>query len=162
MPGADGWTHCAQGHRHWGLAGAAGLLVHRSGPHGLELLLQRRAGWSHHGNTWGIPGGALAYGEQPAGGALREAREELGLEQAAVTLGASYIDDHGGWSYATVLAAPSTCSTHGTSRRTGRVSRSPGYRLTYSWSLSCTPASLRRFPGCCHFSARPHAAALLA
>ena len=27
----DGWTTCDLGHRHWGRAGAAGLLLHRDG-----------------------------------------------------------------------------------------------------------------------------------
>jgi 8-oxo-dGTP diphosphatase len=102
----DGWTVCALGHRHWGLAGAAGLLVHRDGADGTEVLLQHRAAWSHHGDTWGTPGGALHAGELPELGALREAREELGLAPDDVVLGARSVDDHGGWSYTTVLARP--------------------------------------------------------
>jgi 8-oxo-dGTP pyrophosphatase MutT (NUDIX family) len=103
----DGWTFCALGHRHWGLAGAAGLLVHRYGRGGCELLLQHRAGWSHHGGTWGTPGGALHAGEPAQEGALREVREELGLVPADLVLGEPSVDDHGGWSYTTVLAQPS-------------------------------------------------------
>src|SRR3954466_3360305 len=102
----DGWTVCALGHRHWGLAGAAGLLVHREGADGTEVLLQHRAAWSHHGDTWGTPGGALHAGEPADVGALREAREELGLAPGALVLGARSVDDHGGWSYTTVLARP--------------------------------------------------------
>ena len=102
----DGWTTCALGHRHWGLAGAAGLLLHRPGPDGVELLLQLRVEWSHHGGTWGTPGGALLPAEAPAEGALREAGEELGLGRDDVVLGAESVDDHGGWSYTTVLATP--------------------------------------------------------
>ena len=102
----DGWTVCALGHRHWGLAGAAGLLVHRDGAGGTELLLQHRAAWSHHGDTWGTPGGALHAGEPADVGALREAREELGLAPDDLVLGARSVDDHGGWSYTTVLARP--------------------------------------------------------
>jgi 8-oxo-dGTP diphosphatase len=102
----DGWTTCALGHRHWGLAGAAGLLLHRVGPAGTEVLLQLRVGWSHHGGTWGTPGGALHSAESAADGALREAGEELGLRRADVVLGVESIDDHGGWSYTTVLATP--------------------------------------------------------
>ena len=103
----DGWTFCALGHRHWGLAGAAGLLVHRRGDDGCELLLQHRARWSHHGGTWGTPGGALHAGEPAQEGALREVREELGLVAADLVLGEPSVDDHGGWSYTTVLAEPS-------------------------------------------------------
>ncbi|MGY1856557.1 NUDIX domain-containing protein [Modestobacter sp. SYSU DS0290] len=102
----DGWTTCALGHRHWGLAGAAGLLVHRSGADGVEVLLQLRVGWSHHGGTWGTPGGALHPAESAADGALREAGEELGLRRADLVLGAESVDDHGGWRYTTVLASP--------------------------------------------------------
>jgi 8-oxo-dGTP pyrophosphatase MutT (NUDIX family) len=102
----DGWTTCSLGHRHWGRAGAAGLLVHRDGAHGPEVLLQHRAGWSHHGGTWGTPGGALHQGEPADVGALREVQEELGLRPDDVVLGARSVDDHGGWSYTTVLARP--------------------------------------------------------
>ncbi|MGY1815403.1 NUDIX domain-containing protein [Blastococcus sp. SYSU D00820] len=102
----DGWATCALGHRHWGLVGAAGLLLHRQGVRGTELLLQHRAAWSHHGGTWGTPGGALHAGESAEHGALREAREELGLDAADVVLGARSVDDHGGWAYTTVLARP--------------------------------------------------------
>jgi 8-oxo-dGTP pyrophosphatase MutT (NUDIX family) len=102
----DGWTFCDRGHRHWGRAGAAGLLVHRHGADGHELLLQHRAWWSHHGGTWGTPGGALHPGEPPEEGALREVREELGLTATDLILGAHSVDDHGGWAYTTVLARP--------------------------------------------------------
>jgi len=102
----DGWVSCSLGHRHWGLLGAAGLLVHRDGADGPELLLQHRATWSHHGGTWGTPGGALHAGESAEHGALREVREELGLLADDLVLGAHSVDDHGGWSYTTVLARP--------------------------------------------------------
>ncbi|MEU2348318.1 NUDIX domain-containing protein [Modestobacter sp. NPDC049651] len=102
----DGWTTCALGHRHWGLAGAAGLLVHRPGAAGVEVLLQLRVEWSHFGGTWGTPGGALHPAESAADGALREAGEELGLGRADLRLGAESVDDHGGWAYTTVLATP--------------------------------------------------------
>jgi 8-oxo-dGTP pyrophosphatase MutT (NUDIX family) len=102
----DGWTTCALGHRHWGRAGAAGLLLHRDGAEGPEVLLQHRAEWSHHGGTWGTPGGALHVDEDPAVGALREVHEELGLGAEDVVLGPRSVDDHGGWSYTTVLARP--------------------------------------------------------
>ena len=102
----DGWTTCALGHRHWGRAGAAGLLLHRAGAAGPEVLLQHRAEWSHHGGTWGTPGGALHADEDAATGALREVCEALGLVPDDVVLGAHWVDDHGGWSYTTVLARP--------------------------------------------------------
>ena len=102
----DGWTTCALGHRHWGRAGAAGLFLHRDGVNGAEVLLQHRAEWSHHGGTWGTPGGALHAGEAAHAGALREVQEELGLRPDDVVLGNYSIDDHGGWAYTTVLARP--------------------------------------------------------
>ena len=105
-PLTDGWTVCDLGHRHWGRAGAAGLLIHRPGTAGAEVLLQLRAYWSHHGGTWSTPGGALHAGEPPHVGALREAGEELGLLPHDVVLGAQSVDDHGGWAYTTVLAVP--------------------------------------------------------
>jgi 8-oxo-dGTP pyrophosphatase MutT (NUDIX family) len=106
LASTDGWTTCALGHRHWGRAGAAGLLLHRDGVNGPEVLLQHRAEWSHHGGTWGTPGGALHEGESVHVGALREVQEELGLRPDDVVLGALSVDDHGGWSYTTVLARP--------------------------------------------------------
>jgi 8-oxo-dGTP pyrophosphatase MutT (NUDIX family) len=106
LASTDGWTTCALGHRHWGRAGAAGLLLHRDGADGTEVLLQHRAVWSHHGGTWGTPGGALHEGESARAGALREVREELGLLAQDVVLGALSVDDHGGWAYTTVLARP--------------------------------------------------------
>src|SRR3712207_2662316 len=76
------------------------------GDGGPELLLQHRARWSHHGGTWGTPGGALHSGESPDVGALREVGEELGLTPDDLVLGAQSVDDHGGWAYTTVLARP--------------------------------------------------------
>lgn len=104
----DGWVECAQGHRHWGLFGAAGLLLRRTGPGadtGAEqVLLQHRATWSHHGGTWGLLGGARHRDETAEAAALREAREEGGVEAAGVRPVGRYDEVHGGWSYATVVA----------------------------------------------------------
>ncbi|MEP6762495.1 MAG: NUDIX domain-containing protein [Sporichthyaceae bacterium] len=101
----DGWVECAQGHRHWGRFGAAGLLLHRQGQSETEVLLQHRAGWSHHGGTWGLLGGARHHEEPPVATALREAAEEAGLPPEAALASGQYDDDHGGWSYSTVVAA---------------------------------------------------------
>jgi len=101
MRDGDGWTQCALGHRHWGLHGAAGLLVVAPGP---VVLLQHRAAWSHHGDTWGIPGGARASGETALEAALREAGEETGLGADELVVQREVLDDHGGWAYTTVLA----------------------------------------------------------
>jgi 8-oxo-dGTP pyrophosphatase MutT (NUDIX family) len=106
----DGWVTCDLGHRHWGLYGAAGLLLHRPTTTGDEVLLQHRATWSHHGDTWGLLGGARHSDESAVEAALREAAEEGGLSPDDVLVHGRYDDAHGGWSYATVLAAadPST------------------------------------------------------
>ncbi len=101
----NGWVHCDLGHRHWGRYGAAGLLVaDRSGPGEPLVLLQHRAAWTASGDTWGIPGGARDSHENPAEGALREACEETGIPSSAVRVGGELVDDHGRWSYTTVLA----------------------------------------------------------
>jgi 8-oxo-dGTP diphosphatase len=96
----DGWTECALGHRHWGLHGAAGLLLW----HGGSVLLQHRAEWSHHGGTWGLLGGARHSAETAEQAAAREATEESGLDPRSYTVTGRFVDDHGGWSYTTVIA----------------------------------------------------------
>jgi 8-oxo-dGTP pyrophosphatase MutT (NUDIX family) len=102
----DGWTRCAAGHRHWGLHGAAGLLL-RDRHDGVDrVVLQHRAWWSHQGGTWGIPGGARDSDETAVAAALRESAEEANLQPTAVRPYGQLIDDHGGWSYTTVLASP--------------------------------------------------------
>lgn len=101
----DGWTWCGQGHRHWGRQGAAGLLLRAVDDQGVaRVLLQHREAWSHDGDTWGVPGGARDAHESPAAAALREAAEETGLDPADVRVRETYVDDHGDWSYVTVLA----------------------------------------------------------
>lgn len=100
----DGWTRCARGHRHWGLFGAAGLLLR----HDDRVLMQRRASWSHYGGTWGLLGGARGRGESPEEAAQREAEEEAGLRPDVYQVVGEYVDDHGGWSYTTVVARATT------------------------------------------------------
>lgn len=97
---ADGWVECGCGSRHWGRRGAAGLLLHREG----SIVLQHRAAWSHHGGTWGMPGGAVDHDESAVAGALREAQEEAGVEPGDVEVRATWLLDHGDWSYTTVVA----------------------------------------------------------
>jgi 8-oxo-dGTP diphosphatase len=106
----NGWVLCHCGHRHWGVFGAAGLLLARRsvGRGGVEVLLQLRAAWTHQGGTWGLPGGATDSHEDPRTGALREALEETGVAPDAIeVLGLVTSADHGDWAYRVVLARPS-------------------------------------------------------
>ena len=96
----DGWVQCACGNKHWGLNGAAGILILR----GNEILLQHRAPWVHNGDTWGIPGGARDSHESTLEGAFREAIEETGINTDLLTPLHTFIDDHGSWKYETVIA----------------------------------------------------------
>lgn len=95
----DAWVDGDQG-RFWGTFGAAGLLVvtPRFG-----VLLQHRAEWSHHGGSWGLPGGARKEGETAAQAALREANEEAGVPIEEIEVFGELVFDVGYWSYTTVL-----------------------------------------------------------
>ena len=73
----------------------AGVLVPLlDGPEGFELLFTVRASTlAHHAGQIAFPGGGLEAGEGVVAGALREAREEVGLEvEAEAVLGC--LDDH--------------------------------------------------------------------
>jgi 8-oxo-dGTP diphosphatase len=96
----DGWVECACGNKHWGLNGAAGILILRDS----EILLQHRAPWVHNGDTWGIPGGARDSHESTIEGAFREAVEETGINTNLLTPLHTFTDDHGSWKYETVIA----------------------------------------------------------
>ena len=89
--------------------GAAGLLLRHRSPDGVSsLLMQHRSWWSHHGDTWGLLGGARAPEETAEQAAGREAWEEASLPLSAYTVTGQYVDDHGGWSYVTVFAETDT------------------------------------------------------
>jgi ADP-ribose pyrophosphatase YjhB (NUDIX family) len=100
----DGFITLADGTRRWGRFGAAGILVrhHDDGgePH---LFLARRSLLCHRGGTWAIPGGALDQGEAPLAGALREFAEETGVVLEGFEIAEVHEDDHGGWSYWTLV-----------------------------------------------------------
>ena len=96
----DGWIQCACGNKHWGLNGAAGILLVR----GTQILLQHRAPWVHNGDTWGIPGGARDSHECVLEAAIREAKEETGIDPVHLTPIQTFSDDHGSWRYDTVIA----------------------------------------------------------
>ena len=96
----DGWIECTCGSKHWGLNGAAGLLLVRD----KKVLLQHRAPWVHNGDTWGIPGGARDSHETTFEAALREAHEEIGMDKHLLAEVDLFVDDHGPWKYETVIA----------------------------------------------------------
>jgi 8-oxo-dGTP diphosphatase len=103
----DGWVHCADGQRRWGRFGAAGLLLRVPAPDGSALvLLQHSAAWTHQGRRWGLPGGARNSDEDAVTTALREAREEAGVDAGQLRVVAERVDHPAGdgWSYTTVIA----------------------------------------------------------
>jgi 8-oxo-dGTP diphosphatase len=146
----DGWVYCAQGHRHWGRFGAAGLLIIGD----QHAVLQHRAEWTHEGGTWALPGGARDSHEDPVATALREASEEAGIEPSVVTPLGWWRDDHGGWSYTTIVAqarghiSPRAANTESTAIRwwaSAEIDRLPLHRgLAGAWPrLRQPPAPLR-------------------
>ncbi len=102
----DAWVQCTCGSRHWGLFGAAGLLLVRRDRTGTatDVVLQHRAVWSDQGGTWALPGGALQPGESAVDGALREAHEEAGIAAESVGIRGEHVLVHPDWSYTTVIA----------------------------------------------------------
>ena len=99
----DGWIECQCGGKHWGLFGAAGLVLVRD----QSILLQHRAPWVHNGDTWGIPCGARDSHETPLEAALREANEEIGIDIKLLSTVGEFVDDHITWSYHTIIAKAS-------------------------------------------------------
>ncbi len=95
----DAWVEGDNGQRYWGRFGAAGLLAWHPEA---GILLQHRAVWSHHGGTWGLPGGARKQGESAVDAAVREAGEEAGVPVAAIEPLFESLFDLGFWSYTTV------------------------------------------------------------
>lgn len=100
----DGWVQCTCGLRHWGVNGAAGLLLVRLDKVEPHVLLQLRAAWTHGGGTWALPGGAIDSHEDSIGAASREAAEEAGILVSEFEVREVYSDDHGPWHYDTVIA----------------------------------------------------------
>lgn len=97
----DAWVEGPDGQRFWGRFGAAGLLVwHRDA----GVLLQHRVAWSHHGGTWGLPGGARKQDEAAEDAAMREAAEEASVPSDVLRVIRTSVLDLGFWSYTTVVA----------------------------------------------------------
>jgi len=100
----DGFVTVADGTVRWGRYGAAGVLVrHRDADGIVRYFLQLRSPHSHQGGTWAIPGGARNSDESPVEAALREFAEEIGIVLPAHDVVDQHEDDHGGWSYWTVV-----------------------------------------------------------
>ena len=102
----DGFVTLADGTLRWGRFGAAGVLVRHAGDEGSWwYFLARRSERCHQGGCWAIPGGALHRDEPPIEGALREFAEEVGavLAEGNFRVVDVHEDNHGGWSYWTVV-----------------------------------------------------------
>jgi len=66
------WIRSKVGHEKIILVFAGGCIFNENG----EVLLQRRG----DSNKWGFPGGAIELGETPQQAAIREVKEETGLD----------------------------------------------------------------------------------
>ena len=78
------WIRDKVGHEKIILAFAGGCIFNEKG----EVLLQRRG----DSNTWGFPGGAVEIGETPRQAAVREVKEETGLDVEVEKLLGVYTD----------------------------------------------------------------------
>ena len=78
------WIRSKVGHEKIILTFAGGCIFNDQG----EVLLQR----SGDSNKWGFPGGAIEPGETPEKAAIREAKEETGLDVSVVRLIGVYTD----------------------------------------------------------------------
>lgn len=100
----DGFVTLGDGSLRWGRFGAAGILVrHLDAENEPSYFVAKRSPGSHHGGTWAVPGGAINRGETVFEAALREFEEEIGVPLGEHTVVGVYEDDHGGWSYWTIL-----------------------------------------------------------
>ena len=78
------WIRSKVGHERVMLVHAGGCIFNESG----EILLQRRG----DNNKWGLPGGTIELDETPEMAAVREVREETGLEVEVGELIGIYTD----------------------------------------------------------------------
>ena len=127
----DAWVDGPKG-RFWGTFGAAGLLIELPGR---GVLLQLRAEWSHHGGTWGLPGGARKPDESAEVAAIREADEEASVPPDAVEVIDILVNDLGYWSYSTVVARASSDSLIGFRFSARRSKPAPWRSASPCWSM---------------------------
>jgi len=99
----DGFITLDDGSRRWGRYGAAGVLVRHVDDDGVAYFVALRSEWTHQGGTWAIPGGARNADESPVEAALREFGEEIGMHLEIFEVAEVHEDDHGGWSYWTIV-----------------------------------------------------------
>lgn len=99
----DGFVILPDGSRRWGIFGAAGVLVRYTNDDGPWYFVALRSDWTHQGGTWAVPGGAIDEGESPIEAALREFEEEIGDLIGEYDVAHVHVDDHGGWTYTTVV-----------------------------------------------------------
>ena len=78
------WIRSKVGHEKIILVFAGGCIFNEKG----EILLQRRGDT----NKWGFPGGAIELGETPKMAAVREAKEETGVDVKVGNLIGLYTD----------------------------------------------------------------------
>ena len=78
------WIRSKVGHEKIILVFAGGCIFNENG----EVLLQRRG----DSNKWGFPGGTIELGETPQMAAIREVKEETGLEVEVNNLIGIYTD----------------------------------------------------------------------
>jgi predicted NUDIX family NTP pyrophosphohydrolase len=73
---------------------SAGLLLHRPGPDGTEVLVGRMGGpfWARRDHAWTIPKGEPVPGEDPHATAVREFAEEVGVPAPPARDGAPDLD----------------------------------------------------------------------
>ncbi|KAI2606666.1 hypothetical protein GGR54DRAFT_411507 [Hypoxylon sp. NC1633] len=101
------FIQCNQGHTHFGRYGAAGVLLYRFRESGeVEMLLAKRAQGTDEEGTWSTIGGAMDQGETPQAAAIREVKEELGINLDDFQTTETIVYDHGNWSYTTSLSTP--------------------------------------------------------
>ena len=97
---------CALGHRHWGPGGAAGLFLVAAGR---LLLVAHPAPSTGSARTWALPSAARERGEYAQRAALRAASSRIGVEPDQVVVFAEFVDNHGGWTYTTIIARAGHC-----------------------------------------------------
>jgi predicted NUDIX family NTP pyrophosphohydrolase len=89
---------------------SAGILLYRHGPDGLEVFIAHMGGpfWARKDErAWSIPKGEFAPPEQPLAAALREFREEIGVDAPDVEYAALGDVRYSSGKVVTVFAAES-------------------------------------------------------